>query len=285
MHKENRRLLMDAVSILIGSALTALGLSVFTVPNQIAPGGISGVATAIAYLVKLPVGTLTLLFNIPLMIVAWRRLGIKPLVKTIVATVLLSVLIDVFALLVPGYINNKLLAAVMGGGLIGAGLGMLLVRGISTGGTDLIGLMLFKISPGLSMGQLLMVIDTAVVLFAVAVFRNIEVALYSVVTLFVTSKAIDAIQQGVDHAKVIYIVTDQTEPLIQRLALEMGRGVTILPARGGFTGKEKAVLMTIARRSEVSPTLQTIRALDPRAFTILSDATEVHGEGFKETED
>jgi uncharacterized membrane-anchored protein YitT (DUF2179 family) len=145
--------------------------------------------------------------------------------------------------------------------------------------------MLFKISPGLSMGQLLMVIDTAVVLFAVAVFRNIEVALYSVVTLFVTSKAIDAIQQGVDHAKVIYIVTDQTEPLVQRLAHEMGRGVTILPARGGFTGKEKAVLMTIARRSEVSPTLQAIRALDPRAFTILSDATEVHGEGFKEMQD
>lgn len=285
MRKETRRLLMDAASILIGSALTALGLSVFTVPNQIAPGGISGVATAIAHLIRVPVGTLTLLFNIPLMIVAWRKLGIKPLVKTIVATVLLSVLIDVFALLVPGYTNNELLAAVMGGGLIGAGLGLLLIRGISTGGTDLIGLMLFKISPGLSMGQLLMVIDTAVVLFAVAVFRNIEVALYSVVTLFVTSKAIDAIQQGVDHAKVIYIVTDQTEPLVQRLAHEMGRGVTILPARGGFTGKEKAVLMTIARRSEVSPTLQAIRALDPRAFTILSDATEVHGEGFKEMQD
>ncbi len=285
MRKQTRRLLMDAVSIVIGSALTALGLSVFTVPNQIAPGGISGVATAIAYLVRLPVGTLTLLFNIPLMFVAWRKLGIKPLVKTIVATVLLSVLIDVFALLIPGYTNNELLAAVMGGGLIGAGLGILLIRGISTGGTDLIGLMLFKRSPGLSMGQLLMVIDTAVVLFAVAVFRNIEVALYSVVTLFVTSKAIDAIQQGVDHAKVIYIVTDQMEPLIQRLAHEMGRGVTILPARGGFTGKEKAVLMTIARRSEVSPTLQTIHALDPRAFTILSDATEVHGEGFKEMED
>lgn len=285
MRKETRRLLMDAASILIGSALTALGLSVFTVPNQIAPGGISGVATVMAHLIRLPVGTLTLVFNVPLMVVAWRRLGIKPLVKTMVATVLLSVLIDVFALLVPGYTNNELLAAVMGGGLIGAGLGVLLIRGISTGGTDLIGLMLFKKCPGLSMGQLLMVIDTAVVLFAVAVFRTLEVALYSVVTLFVASKAIDAIQQGVDHAKVIYIVTDQTESLVQRLAHEMGRGVTILPARGGFTGKEKAVLMTIARRSEVSPTLQTIRALDPRAFTILSDATEVHGEGFKETED
>lgn len=149
---------------------------------------------------------------------------------------------------------------------------------------DLIGLMLIKRGPALSLGQLLMLIDTAVVLFAVAVFRNIEVALYSMVTLFVVSKTIDAIQQGVDHAKVIYIVTDQTDALVQKLAHEMGRGVTILPARGAFTGKEKTMLMTIARRSEVALTLQTVRALDPRAFTILSDATEVHGEGFKEFE-
>ena len=284
MRKEHKKLLLDSIIIVIGSALTALGLAVFTVPNQIAPGGISGVATAISHLISVPVGTLSLLLNVPLMIVAWRRLGIKPLAKTIVATVLLSIGIDVFGLLIPGYTNNTLLAAVMGGGLIGAGLGLMLIRGISTGGTDLIGLMLIKRGPALSLGQLLMLIDTAVVLFAVAVFRNIEVALYSMVTLFVVSKTIDAIQQGVDHAKVIYIVTDQTDALVQKLAHEMGRGVTILPARGAFTGKEKTMLMTIARRSEVALTLQTVRALDPRAFTILSDATEVHGEGFKEFE-
>ena len=173
----------------------------------------------------------------------------------------------------------------MGGGFMGVGLGLLLIRGISTGGTDLIGLMLFKMRPGFSMGQLLMAIDTLVVLFAVIVFRDIEVALYSFVALFVTSKTIDAIQEGVDHAKVIYIVTDKEQELLDRIAQEMGRGVTVLPARGGFTGKDKTVLMTIARRNEVSMTLQAVRAIDPRAFTIISDATEVHGEGFKEGED
>ncbi len=285
MRKQTKKLILDSLSILVGSALTAIGLAVFTIPNQIAPGGISGVATALGHITALPVGTLSLLFNIPLMVVAWRRLGIKPLVKTIVATILLSVGIDMFVLLIPGYTNNILLAALMGGVSIGIGMGILLIRGISTGGTDLIGLMLAKRLSGLSMGQLLMLIDTAVVLFAVAVFRNIEVALYSVVTLFVASKTIDAIQQGVDHAKVIYIITDQSDALLQRLAHEMGRGVTVLPARGGFTGKDQAVLMTIARRSEVAATLQVIRALDSRAFTILSDATEVHGEGFKQHED
>ncbi|HWR22941.1 MAG TPA: YitT family protein [Feifaniaceae bacterium] len=285
MSKEARRLLADSIAIIIGSALTALGLSVFTVPNNIAPGGVSGIAIALSSLIGVPVGTLTLILNVPLMAVALKRLGFKPLAKTIAATVLLSVFIDLFALWMPGYTNNPLLAALMGGGFMGVGLGLLLIRGISTGGTDLIGLMLFKMRPGFSMGQLLMVIDTLVVIFAVAVFREIEVALYSVVSLFVTSKMIDAIQEGVDHAKVIYIITDREEELLNRIAHEMGRGVTVLPGRGGFSGKDKAVLMTIARRNEVALTLQAVRAIDPRAFTIISDATEVHGEGFKEGED
>lgn len=285
MSKGAKRLLVDSIAIIIGSVLTALGLSVFTVPNNIAPGGVSGIATALATLIGVPVGTLSFVLNIPLMAVALKRLGLKPLAKTIAATVLLSIFIDLFAMWMPGYTNNELLAAIMGGCFMGIGLGLLLTRGISTGGTDLIGLMLFKMRPGFSMGQLLMAIDTLVVIFAVVVFREIEVALYSVVTLFVTSKVIDAIQEGLDHAKVIYIITDQEEALLNRLAHEMGRGVTVLPARGGFTGKDKTVLMTIARRNEVAITLQTVRMIDPRAFTIISDATEVHGEGFKEGED
>lgn len=285
MSKGAKRLLADSIAIIIGCALTALGLSVFTVPNNIAPGGVSGIATALSSLIGIPVGTLSLVLNIPLMAVALKRLGLKPLAKTIAATVLLSALIDLFALWLPGYSNNELLAALAGGGFMGVGLGLLLTRGISTGGTDLIGLMLFKMRPGFSMGQLLMAIDTLVVIFAVVVFRDIEVALYSVVALFVTSKTIDAIQEGLDHAKVIYIITDREEDLLNRIAHEMGRGVTVLPARGGFTGKDKTVLMTIARRNEVAMTLQAVRTIDPRAFTIISDATEVHGEGFKEGED
>lgn len=274
--------LLDALFILLGSGATALGLAVFTAPNQIAPGGVSGIATALSYLTGLPVGALSLVFNVPLMIVAWRRLGIGPLAKTIVATVLLSVLIDLFMAVIPPYQNNLLLASLMGGAFTGGGMGLLLVRGISTGGTDLVGLMLHKNNSTLSLGQLLMVIDGLVVVFAVIVFQDIEVALYSVVTIFVASKCIDVIQEGVDYAKVIYIITEKEEQLLEKLAHQMGRGVTALPARGGYTGKEKTMLMTIARRNEVSATLQVIRALDPEAFTILSDATEVLGEGFKD---
>lgn len=285
MKKNNRALLLDSLFILLGSALTAMGIAVFTAPNQIAPGGISGIATVFSYVTDLPVGLLSLLCNVPLMLIAWRKLGLSALSKTMAATVLLSIGIDLFTGILPPYQNNTLLAALTGGALAGAGMGLLLVRGISTGGTDLIGLMLHQRRPTLSMGQLLMIIDTAVVIFAVIVFQDIEVALYSGITILVTSKCIDVIQQGVDHAKIIYIVTDQAEAFLERMAHQMGRGVTVLPARGGFTGKEKAMLMTIARRSEISSTLQMINELDPDAFTILFDATEVRGEGFKGMKD
>lgn len=280
--KKIRAALADILFIIVGCALIALGLSVFTVPNNIAPGGLSGIATAVAHLTGMPVGTLTLLFNIPLIIIAWRRLGFKPLIKTVAATLLLSVLIDVFGEIIPPYTSNVLFAALISGVIMGLGMGLLLVRGISTGGTDLIGLLVKRVRPAFSMGQLLMAIDTVVVIFAVFVFKDIEIALYSVFTIAVTSKTIDAVQEGIDHAKVIFIVTAQQDAILNKLADEMGRGVTVLPARGGFTREEKAMLMTIARRSEVTSTLQVVRALDPEAFTILSDASAVYGEGFKD---
>ncbi len=273
---------LDILLIPIGSGLTALGTAVFNVPNRIAPGGVSGLATALAYVLHFPVGMLTLFFNIPLLIIAWRKLGLPSLAKTIAATVVLAVATDILIATIPPYTNNTLLAALMGGALTGVGLGLLLMRGISTGGTDLISLMLVQSRPSFSMGQFLLLIDTLVVAIAVIIFRDVEVALYSMVTLFVCSKCIDVMQQGMNYAKVIYIITENAEALLERFAHGMGRGVTILPARGGFTGREKNMLMLIARRSEVSITLQIIRQLDPDAFTILADATEVHGKGFKE---
>lgn len=274
--------MLDALFILFGSLAVATGLSMFTVPNNIAPGGVSGIATALSYLTGLPVGALSLCLNIPIMIIAWRKLGFLPLIKTITATAVLSVGVDIFIPLLPDYTNNPLLAALMGGVLMGGGMGALLARGISTGGTDLAGLLIYKKVSALSMGQLLIVIDTVVVVFAVIVFRDIEVALYSLVTIVTASKCIDIIQQGVDYAKVIYIITDKKDAYIKMLAEQMGRGVTVIPAKGGFTGNEKSMLMLIVRRNEVSLVLSAIKAVDRSAFIILSDATEVHGEGFKE---
>ena len=274
-------LLLDILMVLAGSVLVALAVAMFTVPNDIAPGGVSGLATALASFSPVSVGVWTLLLNVPLLLAAWRMLGLRPLVMTLIATVLLSFFIDLFGALLPGYSNNVLLAAFCGGVLSGLGVGLLSLRGISTGGTDLAALLLRRAFPNVPSGTLLLLIDAAVVIFAVCVFREIEVALYSSITIWISSKVIDALAQGVDYAKVIYVITEHGAEVSRVLNTRTDRGTTLLPAQGGYTGGEKQMVITVTRRSVLAQTLHLIRETDPKAFTFVMDSTEVHGEGFK----
>ncbi|HWS30388.1 MAG TPA: YitT family protein [Clostridia bacterium] len=271
----------DAAAILLGCLLMALGMVVFTIPNKLAPGGMSGLATAIGYVTNLPVGALSFSFNVPILLIAWRMFGLKNLVKTIAASVVFSFLIDFLRPLMPVYTNNILLSSVLGGALIGSGVGVAFSRGITTGGTDMISMILRKPFPQIPAGTLLMIIDAVVILIAVIIFKDIEVALYSGVAIFVQGKVIDAIMQGLDFAKVIMIITVKPKEIIDALAEATERGVTEFEVRGGYTGEKKAMLMTVVRRSEVSTALRIVKQVDPVAFTILHNATEVRGEGFK----
>lgn len=281
---ERKSMIRDAALLIVGPAVVALALVMFTIPNDIAPGGVSGLATALAAVLPVPVGMMSLLLNVPLFLLALRVLGWRPLVKTAIPTVLLSVFIDFFSTFVPGYSNNILLAAVLGGVGSGIGLGMLFLCGASSGGTDLLSLLVNRRFPNASLGNLLLMIDASVVVFAVFVFRNIDVALYSGVTLFVTSKVIDSMLSGADFAKVIYVVTEKGDAVRQVLNTRTERGVTVLPARGGYTGKDKEMVITVTRRTALSQTLRLIKMTDPQAFLFVMDATEVHGEGFKSME-
>ena len=272
---------LDVVYSLLGSATVALAVAVFTVPNDIAPGGVSGLATALAYVSPVSVGVWTLLLNVPLLLTAWRLLGPRALAMTLLATVLLSVFIDLFAALLPGYTNNVLLAAVAGGVLSGLGVGVLFLSGISTGGTDLAALLLKNPFPNLPNGIMLLLIDACVVAVAVVIFRDIEVALYSAITIYLSSKVIDALAQGVDYAKVIYVVSERGEEISRVLNECTDRGTTLLNAQGGYTGKDKQLVVTVTRRNVLAQTLRLIRQTDPRAFVFVTDSTEVHGEGFK----
>ncbi len=284
MKQTARNWVIDILAILVGSALVAAGLVLFTIPNNIAPGGVSGLSTALAYLTPLSVAVWSLILNIPLVALAWWRLGFRPLARTILATLLLSAFIELFSYVLPPYTNNVLLASVLGGVLCGAGMGVIFVRGASTGGTDLISLLLNRVFPNFSVGSLLLVVDATVVVFAVFVFRDIEVALYSIVTIFVTTRTIDAIMQGVDHAKVIYIVTERGDDILALLAEDLGRGVTVLQGRGGYTRREKHVLMLVVRRNSFAQTLKAVKQVDKQAFIFVTNASEVHGEGFKPME-
>ena len=278
--KKGIQVLYDILVCIIGSALVGTALSVFTIPNEIAPGGISGLSTALAYMLGVRVSVLTLVLNIPIMLAAYRLLGKRSFFYTLLSTALLSGFIELASFL-PVYTGNILIAAVYGGVLTGICIGILFLRNITTGGTDLIALMLHKAFLNVPNGTILAVIDGIVVLIAVLVFQKIEVALTSVLTIYFSSKVIDLIAQGVDYAKVIYIVTDKGKELSAVLNSSTDRGNTVIKAFGGYTGAEKQLVITVTRRNVLAQTLRLIHATDPAAFTFVTDSTEVHGEGFK----
>ncbi len=274
-------LALDLLYAVLGSALVGAAVSIFTVPNDIAPGGVSGLATALAYITPIHVSVWNLIMNVPLLLGAWKLLGRHSLIFTLISTALLSLFIELCERLIPGYTNNVLLASVFGGVLSGLGVGILFLRGLSTGGTDLAALMLHKAFPNVPNGTLLLLLDATVVVVAVCIFRDIEVALYSTITIYVSSKVIDALAQGVDYAKVIYVITSEGGKVNAALCEHTDRGTTVIPAFGGYTNNNKQIIITVTRRNVLSQTLRVIKQADPRAFTFVTDSTEVHGEGFK----
>ena len=221
------------------------------------------------------------MMNIPLMIAAWRKLGPRAIFYTLVATLLLSFFIEIGERFLPKYSSDTLVASLMGGVVSGLGMGMLFIRGISTGGTDLLALILKKLLPNLPTGTLLMFVDATVVVIATLIFRDFDVAIYSAITIYVCSKVIDTLTQGVDYAKVIYTVSSHGEEIARALNENTDRGSTLIPAFGGYTGESKQIVMTVTRRSVVAQTLRLIRQTDPKSFSFVMDSTEVHGEGFR----
>ena len=277
--------LFDFGAIFAGTLAIAVGLVMFTIPNDIAPGGVSGLATAFAHISPLTVGIWTFLLNIPIVILTWYRLGFQPIAKSVLGAVLLSGLIDLMTPLLPPYTGNPLLAALAGGILFGFGTTLLFLRGASTGGTDLVSLLLSRIFPNLSLGILLLLADVLVVLVAMGVFHNLEVALYSIVTIYVSSKTIDSLMQGIDHAKVIHVVTNHPEEIRAFIADEKGMGITLLQGTGGYSRKGNTVLLVVVRRNQLAQMVKAIQSIDRKAFLFVTDAAEVHGEGFKEDAD
>jgi uncharacterized membrane-anchored protein YitT (DUF2179 family) len=280
----------DAVSIIFGCMIMAFGMVMFTIPNNIAPGGLSGLATALSYLisetvgVSIGVGILTFAMQVPIIIIAMKVFGLKALITTVITAVAYSGSIELVSLIPNLYTHtdNLLLAAVMGGAAIGLGVAILFMRGLATGGTDTVSMVLRVKFPRIRAGSLMMTVDAVVVLVAVIIFGDIEVALYSGISIFVMGKVIDAVMQGFDYARVFFIITDRAEAILHALAEEMGRGVTEIRVRGGYTHEDKKMLMTVARKGEVSLTLKLIKRVDPGAFLIMFNATEVIGKGFKD---
>lgn len=266
--------------ITLGAVIYALAFDWFVAPNQIAMGGVTGLAQIVNALVPvLPVGVLSILVNVPLFLAGWRLLGGRLLVSSLYAMAVSSLAIDAIAWMHTFPPMDPILATLYGGAGMGVGLGLVFSQGATTGGTDIIGKLLKLKFPWLPIGKLVMIPDMVVVILAAVVFGTVNAALYGLIQMYLLSKVMDMILYGWDTSRVAYIITDRWEETVQGL-LDMNRGVTLLQGKGAYTGAEKQVLLVAFRQREIVPIKRMLREIDPKAFFIVCDAHEILGEGF-----
>lgn len=269
---------LDLLFYVMGSFLYSIGIICFASPNNIAPGGVSGLATVFNYLWNIPIGVLVLIINIPLLLIGWKILGKVFIGKTAVATVVLSVMLDLLALFMPVYTGDRLLASIYGGLLGGAGLALFFVRGATSGGTDIVVRLLQKKFPYLSTGRFVLLVDMAVVLFSAVVYWNVESALYAIIYIFISSQLIDQILFGQVNGKVLVVITTRGKEVSKMINTDFSRGVTILPAKGAYTETDKNMIYCAVRKNQVAYISRKIREIDPKAFVVVSKADEIMGE-------
>ena len=268
--------------ISIGCVVYAIAFNWFYVPNNLTCGGLTGVAQIIHWMIPvLPVGTMLIVMNVPLYILGFRRFGFRFLVKSLYAMALSSVLVDLVASLYSFHPMDELLACLYGGALLGVGCGLINNEEANTGGTELLSWILKRRLPQLSLGNVMLGLDLVVILGYAAAFRNLNNALYGIIALFVTTKVVDLFVYGGNTGKLAHIISAKEAEISDALLAE-GVGVTKLRAIGAYTHTERPILLCAVRRREIVMVKRIVKEIDPDAFYIVSDTSEVLGEGFGE---
>lgn len=276
-----RKLLVQFLQIAVGTAIVATSTSLFLLPNQLSSGGFSGIATITYYLFKIPLGTMVFLLNIPLFIISFIKNGKHFFVNAIAGTSLLSLFLNIFDNIKP-LTNDRFLSCIYGGIIAGIGTAIILKAGASTGGTDLLTQVAKAFKPTIRISNLLVLLDTIIVAVNVIFFKELEVGLYSAITIYIMGKMLDIFFEGIDFAKIVYIVSPKYETIAQEISSRIQRGSTSLHGKGMYKKEEKNVLMCVASRGEVREIRKIVNEFDKNAFVVVSNAREVFGEGFKE---
>jgi len=272
--------------ITAGSAVYAFAVSVLLEPRRIVPGGIAGLSMVVCDIFPvLPLGAVIIAFNVPLFILAWRFLGHSFLLRTVYGTVAASAAIELFGgMLARGVIppidTEPLLAGIFGGLLMGCGLGLVFIRGATTGGSDIIARLLKLVFPGTQLGKLLLAFDGVVVTLSGVVFGSVNAALFAAVALYVSARALDGILYGMNIERVAYIVTGRPVEIARAIGEKMQRGATLLHGEGAFSGNPKKLILCAIKRQQITALKSLVMEMDPGAFLILSEANEIYGEGF-----
>lgn len=274
---------LDYLTIVVGTLITALAFNLFILPHEIAPGGVSGIGALVYYVSnrKIPVGVTILVLNIPLFAASLKLLGGRFGIRTLLATVLLSLFIDYVR--VPSLSDNALLASVYGGVLMGFGLGLVFRANATTGGTDLMARIVHRWVHSIGISWVLFAIDSMVVV-ASGILLGPDQALYALVCLFITSKMIDLVLEGLNQSKAFFIISAQAEVIVKRILSDLDRGATLLKGTGAYTGQEKDVILCVLNRVQSTRLKELVKEEDPLAFVLVADVREAMGEGFKNLE-
>ena len=277
-----KQTIIDYIIIAIGAFIFSFGIAMFTSPNNIAPGGVSGIGTMLNHLFNIPIGSVIIAVNIPLFIFSFKKFGRSFFKKSLFATFLTSSLIDILPfILEKHYIYSPLLASIFGGVSIGVGVGIIFLRGGTTGGADILAKLIRLKYPHFSLGTLVFIIDAIIVISTLFVYGSIEALLYSTVSFFVTSRAVDAIIFGAARSKMLLIITTQPQQIAKRIMNDIQHGVTLIPASGGYTNEEKTILLSVVRPNEVAEINKIVKEIDRSAFTVITESNEVFGYGFQ----
>ena len=272
----------DLVLLLAGTVIYSIGMYCFVGPAKIAPGGAIGIALMINHLTGLPIGRMTMALNLPLFVWAWFGLSKRFAIRTAITCAISSFVIDdIAARFLPAYLGDQLMGSLYGGILAGVGMAFIFLAGCTTGGTDIVGYLLQKKMPHISIGRALMMIDGVILAASVIVFGNLDAALFGLISLYAQTKVIDMIIYGSDAGSQASVITKHPQQIADRVIQELNRTVTILPAKGGYSGAERSVVLCIVRKSEFSRLKRMIAEIDENAFVIVSETSSVFGLGFK----
>ena len=277
--------LVDFLYWAFGSVLYSVSVNSFSAPNQIAPGGLSGIATLINHQFAIPIGLTIIVLNIPLFLLGWRFLGLAFVMRTGIVTAMISLSIDLIPPLFDNYSSDRLLAALFAGFINGFCISLFFLRGATSGGTDIAARLIKLKYPYVSIGKFIIGIDIFIVVASALVYKSIESGLYTITVIFISSTVLDRMLYGASSAKLLFIVTQRPKEICSEISLNLHRGATVIESKGAYTGEQSAVILCAARKNETSKLKKSLKVIDPYAFAITVEAGEVVGNGFaKNTE-
>ena len=270
----------ELLGTIFGAILMAIAVSLFLLPNQLSSGGVSGIATITYYLMNIPMGTAILIINIPLFILAIFKIGKGFFIKSLLGTISLSLFIDLFDKFTP-LTEDRFLACVYGGIVIGIGTAIILKVNSSTGGSDLVSYIIKEYRRSIEIGKVIVIVDIIIITLNVIFFRQVEIGLYSAITIYIMGKMIDIVFEGVYFTKLLFIISEKNDEIAKKIGVEVPRGATGLYGKGMYKNDEKLILMTAASRRDISKIKEIAKKIDPLSFIIITNSREVLGLGFK----